>query len=328
MEPKKTILYRILGILERYSDAEHPLTQNEIISRLSELYEIECDRKTIGRNISVLKEMGFEIDNAGRSGVYLSQRKFEPSELRILIDGVMCSRYFNGAHSRDLIEKLVDMGGVRFKNRVKHVYRDADWGKSTNLDFMLNVEIVDEAIENGVRVAFYYNKYDYDKKLHKTTEKKHIVSPYQMLLQNQHYYLAGNLSKYDNITFFRMDKITDIELTDEKIRPIQELPGYEKGLNIAELVTTLPYMFADKREFIRFKCQGKIIDDVIDRFGTGIHILKSGENYIVTVKTSPNAMLYWLLQYGQSVEVVEPESLRQRLIQSLEKTLSAYKRGL
>ena len=59
MEPKKLALIRILQILKRYSDINHPLTQEDIANYLERDYKIILERKAISRNISLLKEAGF-----------------------------------------------------------------------------------------------------------------------------------------------------------------------------------------------------------------------------------------------------------------------------
>lgn len=72
-ESKKLALTRIKEIFETYSDFEHPLTQNDIAEHLDHDYGINIDRKTIGRNISLLKETGIEIESDHR-GSYLGSR--------------------------------------------------------------------------------------------------------------------------------------------------------------------------------------------------------------------------------------------------------------
>ena len=188
LETKKTLIIRLYQVLYEYSDAEHPLTQSEIIDLLDKNYGVEAERKAIGRNVSCLMEMGVDIVNT-RKGCYLAERPFENSELRILIDSVLCSRHINAAHSKELIEKLIKLGGRSFKAHVKHVFSVGDWSKSQNTAFFYNVDLIDEAIEHDRRIAFDYNKYGADKKLHKS--KSHKVSPYQMILRNQHYFLMA-----------------------------------------------------------------------------------------------------------------------------------------
>ena len=105
LEPKKLALLRILQIFEKYSDDKHPLKQEDIANHLERDYGIVLERKAVSRNISLLKEAGYEIV-ATRDGSYLAEREFEDSELRMLIDGVLSSKYITAKHSKDLIEKL------------------------------------------------------------------------------------------------------------------------------------------------------------------------------------------------------------------------------
>lgn len=60
-EPKKLALLRILEIYQKYSDSEHVLTYDDIARRLLQGYGIEIERKTIGRNVSMLREAGYDI---------------------------------------------------------------------------------------------------------------------------------------------------------------------------------------------------------------------------------------------------------------------------
>ena len=79
-EAKKTLIMRIYQVLENYSDEEHPLKQQNIIDILYRDYDIECERKAVGRNISYLKEMGYDLESDAR-GTYLASRHFENAEL-------------------------------------------------------------------------------------------------------------------------------------------------------------------------------------------------------------------------------------------------------
>ena len=68
LEPKKSALIRILQIFEKYSDFNHPLKQNDIIEILERDYGIIVERKSISRNISLLKELGYEIESKRQIG--------------------------------------------------------------------------------------------------------------------------------------------------------------------------------------------------------------------------------------------------------------------
>lgn len=120
LEPKKLALLRILQILEQYTGPDHPLTQDDIAARLAGDYGIELERKAIGRNLSLLKEAGYDIES-DRRGSYLASREFDDSELRMLIDGVLASKCITARHSKELIEKLCALSDRHFRAHVKNI---------------------------------------------------------------------------------------------------------------------------------------------------------------------------------------------------------------
>mgnify|MGYP000296174414 FL=1 len=322
LEPKKLALLRILQILEDETDKEHPYTQAQIIKRLAEKYDITVERKAVGRNLSLLKEAGFGIEST-KAGSFFDDRTFEQSELRLLVDSILCSRYINKKHSEDLIEKIVALGGKNFKSHVKHIYSVGKWSKSDNIEFFYNIEIADEAIERAKQITFHYNKFDETARLKKTYRQ--IVSPYQMILHNQRYYLMAYNEYWKNMAFYRMDKITDVEILDKPQTPIKSVPGYKNGIDYKDLATSRPYLYADKAEKIVVACDKALMDDVVDWFGNGVSVRKGNEGQIVvTLYASKDAMLYWALQYGKRAKVLEPEDLVQKIKQTLEDVLKSY----
>lgn len=322
LESKKTLIFRIYQILEEYSDFEHPLTHQEIIDRLERDYAIECERKAVGRNLACLKEMGFDIES-GKEGSYLATRKLENAELRLLIDSVLASRNVNPTHSKQLIDKLIGIGGHYFKSHVKHVYSVKDWGKSDNKDFFYNIDVIDEAIEQGRKIRFDYNKVGLDKKLHPSLQ--HTGSPYQMLLHNQRYYLMMYDEYFEQVGYYRLDKITNITIFEDSAKPLRENKGFERGIDYNEISTSLPYMYNDKPVMVTIKCRNYLMDTLSDWFGTDFAVRRiDDEHFAATIKASEKAMLYWVLQYNYKVEVLSPESLRQKVVESLQKTLSKY----
>ncbi len=321
-ESKKLSIIRILEILANYSDSEHPLMQKDIIHYLSVNYGIEVDRKTVGRDLALLKEAGYEIDSS-KKGSYLVERRFEDSELRLLIDGVLASKHITAKHSKELIEKLCGLSNKYFRRHVKNVYSVNDWGKTDNQSLFYSIEVIDEAIDNGKMVQYDYNKYGTDKALHKTSFQR--VSPYQLILHNQRYYLMGYSKYWEHMVFHRLDHITNIKVSDREAIPIKEVEGYKNGINYQELSTAMPYMYNDKPERVNFIINEKMIDQVIDWFGKDVNISGSGDNVTVSLMVSPKAMLYWAVQYADEIEVTKPESLREDIKNFLNKAVDKYK---
>lgn len=324
-EPKKLALIRIWQILKEYSDCDHTLTQDDIAQHLVSEYGIVIERKAISRNISLLKEAGIEIESR-RAGSYLAERAFEDSELKLLIDGVLCSKYITAKHSKDLIDRLCGLSNKFFRAHVKNVYSVNEWSKTDNQALFYNIELVDIAIEQNRRIAYDYNKIGIDKKLHKSSYQ--IVSPYQLILHNQRYYLMAYSEYWGNMVFHRLDRVTNMKLTEDKATDLQTIPGYKNGIDYKKISSEMPYMYSDEPERIDFVADAIIVDQIIDWFGNDIRIVKSSDNenqVIVSVISSPNAMEHWAMQYANYIEVVSPETLRVRVKNSLENGLKKYK---
>ena len=312
IEAKKLALLRILEILQKNTDEAHPLTHNEIADMLLSEYRIEIERKAVGRNISLLLEADYDIVTTKR-GVYLNERKYEPSEIRLLIDGVLSSRHIGVRHSRDLIEKLAGEENKYFKKNIKHIHAISDFEKTENTSVFYNIDTVHEAIETGKMVEYDYNKYGADKRLHKTSFQR--ISPYQLILHNQRYYLMGYSSYWGHMCYHRVDRITNMIVSPRESVQIREINGFEGGINYKNLTTAMPYMFSDTPETVEMLAVDWIIDQVIDWFGKDIKIEKSDEEglYKITLKSSPTAMLFWAMQYTAECEVIAPTALRDRI---------------
>ena len=324
LEPKKLALLRIWQILQKHSDYDHPLTQEDIIKYLEKDYGIEIERKAVGKNIADLRDAGIDIGSR-RAGSYIDSREFEDSELKLLIDGVLQSKHITAKHSKDLIEKLCGLSNKYFRSHVKNVYSVNDWSKTENQALFYNIEVVDEAIATGKQIQYDYNKYGVDAKLHKSSFQR--VSPYQLILHNQRYYLMGYSDYWGNMTFHRMDRISNMRIYDKPATPITSINGYENGLDFKQIASTMPYMYTDTPERIEFIAEEWIVDQIVDWFGKDIRmsVLPDNDKKVkVELVASPNAMEHWALQYLNYVEVRRPESLRTRIAEAIKNATHKY----
>ena len=324
LEPKKLALLRIWQILQKHSDYNHPMKQEDIIKYLKSDYGIEMERKAVGKNIADLREAGIDIGSC-RAGSYIESREFEDSELKLLIDGVLQSKHITAKHSKDLIEKLCGLSNKYFRSHVKNVYSVNDWGKTENQALFYNIDIIDEAIESGKQVQYDYNKYGVDAKLHKSSFQR--ISPYQLILHNQRYYLMGYSGYWGHMVFHRMDRISNMTIYDNPAVPITSVKGYENGVDFKQISSSLPYMYSDTPERIEFIVDEWAVDQVVDWFGKEIRMTalpNTAKKVKVELVASPNAMEHWALQYLSCVEVIKPESLRERIREALSNGIEKY----
>ena len=313
---KKMLNMLILEILKVFSDENHPLTQQEIIRLLRSEYGVEqCDRRSVKANVLSLIDMGFEISMEEGEGYYLISRDLEDEELRWLIDAVLFSKTLPANQAKSLIAKLESFGNKYFESKVSHVSPTPDIPRTKNTMVMHNVNAINDAIDKKKKITFHYNGYGIDFKLH-DKGKEYKANPYQMVAANGYYYLLSNLDRYDNIAYFRIDKMSKVEILDEKVKPMKQVAGLENGLDLPKHMAEHVYMFTGESDNIKLKCDMGAIDALADSFGREIRVIETNEKekyVVVSVKCNLNAMFYWALQYGTQVEVLEPKSLRNEL---------------
>lgn len=362
VQPKKFLIMNILDILQKYTDENHRLSQKDIIDILEKEYEMKVDRKSIKRNIMNLMDFGYEIeysecvrkvpvrDKNGKDvydpdtgkrvmedsyiwSDYYLVRDFDDSELRLLIDGLLFSRHIPYSQCKTLVEKIEKLSSENFKSRVKHI-STLQIDKSDNKALFYNIDLLDEAISKKRKITFKYLEYDTDKKMHikkreDGSDRIYLITPYQMVAREGKYYLICNYDKYDDISNYRVDRITDIQITDEPAKPFKELKWSNKtSLNLSDYMKKHPYMYSSEDVTVTFRVILPMISDVIDLFGTGVRFSDKDENGVtVTTTTNERAMEQFALNYAPDVMVLRPESLRKKVVEKLRKAVEAYEEG-
>ena len=337
-KPKK-LSFVILEILRQYTDADHTLNQNDIAELLKKEYDIKADRKSIKRNLTALWEMGFPIEfqetrrmYPNKDGVmeesfiqhdFYIERDFTDAELRLLIDSLLFSKHIPYSQCKELVEKLGGLSNRYFKSRVRFI-QTFEETKPKNPQLFYTIEIIDEAIAAGKQVAFTYNEYGTDKKLHPKRDREYIVNPYQMAATNGRYYLIGNYDKYDNLANYRMDRITNIRLLDTPVKPKEQVKD-GKHFSLPKHMAEHLYMFSGESIPVTFRMKKIIMNDVIDWFGSDIAFTDETEDEVTArVTVNWSAMRYWAQQYCRHVRVLTPTDLADTVKNDLQCALENY----
>lgn len=204
--------------------------------------------------------------------------------------------------------------------------------KTDNKQLFLTIELLDEAISRGGRkVSFKYLEYGTDKRQHSKTrsdgtERVYIISPYQMAAKEGKYYLICNYDKYDDISNYRLDRITELKILDEPAKPFEHLKWANgRTLDLATYMKEHPYMYASDNVRAVFRVAKAMVSDVIDLFGTEVTFSdEDGAGVTVTAFTNEMAMEQFALNFAPDVTVLEPQRLREKVKSALEKALEKY----
>lgn len=358
---KKLLILHILDILQKYTDEEHRLSQKEIQDILKKEYEMPVDRKAIKRNLLNLIEYGSSIeyrevsrkeifrkksvvsdedsldledkgipeDDLLWTDFYLKQ-KFTNEELRLLIDSLLFSKHIPYSQAKKLITKLESLSNIYFKSRSQYIY-PLPVDRTDNKQVFYNISILDEAIRKKQKVLFEYAEYHTDKKMHlKKREdgrvREYVVTPYQMAVQEGKYYLICNYDKYDDISNYRVDRIRNIQVLEEKGKPFETLKwSGHQPMNLNEYMKEHVYMYSSENAFVKFRIVKAMISDVIDLFGKGVNFSEETDTHVsVSVHVNERAAEQFAKNYAPDVVILQPKRLRDKLRDDLKKAWEAY----
>ena len=164
MKPEKAFrirLVKIFEILRQDTDEDNPMPTNTLIKKLAE-QGIECDRRTLYRDIQVLNEYGYEVlrTRAISNEYYIVDRSFDIPELRILLDAVQAASFITPKKTEVLIDKIADLAGSHRAEVLKKNIMRFNIAKHTNEAIYYNVNEIERAIMEGKKVSFFYFDYN------------------------------------------------------------------------------------------------------------------------------------------------------------------------
>ena len=197
---------------------------------------------------------------------------------------------------------------------------------SDNKQLMYALDTVNDAIAGKKKISFIYNTYGTDFKLHPKRDMRYIVSPYQMVANNGKFYLIANYDKYDDISHYRLDKMTDVQILEEKVKPQKEIKDFKNGFSLPKHMAEHIYMFSGASVRVKFLAPATMMDEMIDWLGKDFAVRKTDvEDQIeVSVTCNKNSMYYWALQYGPYVKILEPVDLREKIKETIKNMYLKY----
>jgi len=316
---KLLVLYRFLL---RETDEEHPATVQEMIEELAR-WGIAAERKSIYRDMEALRGLGLDVQcRKGRStGWFVGERDFEPAELKLLVDAVQSSRFLTAKKSNALIRKLEGLASVHQARQLqRQVYVDRRV-KTMNESIFYNVDKLHEAIGSNRSVSFLYFEYNARKeRIFRRDGERYQVSPCGLIWDSENYYLAGWDGAHQEVRHYRVDKMADIQLTDQaRYAPLDWDPeGYtRRHFN----------MYSGRQGRVRLRCAASLAGVVLDRFGRDVTLVPDGPDHFTVILDAVVSPPFWgfLFTLGDGVEVLAPDWAREEFQVRLAKVAELYR---
>lgn len=327
MQKNKQKLLYILDILKE-TDEAHPITTSRIVERLHRR-GIDAERKSVLRDIAALTEYGYDIvlHSDNKLGYYLASRTFEDWELAILCAAASSARFLTKTETERMTDKIMSLSSVSGKKKLRAVHSVKLDNKAENPAVKIYIDRIITAIADNKSVAFQYIFTDeqFNKRL-KRDGFRYIVSPYSLYWSSDRYYLIGRTEKHNNLSCYRLDRMRDLEISDNRFVSAETILGANADLKISRYVQETLYNYSGNKIALKLIANSSAIDILLDCFGNDLRIKKDGERLTVSVRTTESEGLYrWLMQFSGLVTATAPESVVNEMIKRTSIAASAYK---
>lgn len=320
------------------------LSEGRIINKAEEAVYYGVSERTIQRDIedirAFLAERALENGAENRNVVYNKKKKgfvmegtegslMTNSEILSVSKILLESRAFSRKEIEDILDKLI-AGCVPLEN-MKLVSDLIANEKFHYVELKHKSYIQDKLWELGVNIM-QHNMIELTYKRQQEEEDyvKRIVEPIAIMFSEYYFYLNAYIVEkdskdryvhmYDFPAIFRIDRIKKCKRQDEKFHIT-----YGERFQDGELRKRIQFMYAGELVKTQIKYTGKSVEAVLDRFPTAKIIKKCEDGYVIEVEAYGKGMLMWLLSQGTMVEVLKPESLRQKMKEMLEEMVEKYK---
>lgn len=299
--------------------------------------KLNCSEITVKKYIKEIRDShdallnkGFYIDYNKKEDYYVisSGNNFLPlnsSEKESLYEALMyltawtVSPYKNLKEIKEKLQKLIH--NEQKEELDKHITISAP---KTKIKFILNS--IDKAIRENKKLII-----EYSPTYHKNRVTRDIV-PFCLLNHDYEWYIRALCLRDKKIKTYSINQIEHIkeikELTEAEEN---ELPGnpelnvdhmwdWDNGNNIiTEVVIKFTGPVAQRiKKKLKYRTEHP-----------SQKIKNYGEDTIVSFKVkNPFNMISWILQFGSQAEIIEPESLRARITEEVDKIRSLYSKPL
>ena len=167
-------------------------------------------------------------------------------------------------------------------------------------------------------MEFQYTEYTAKKK----KELKHDgylyrFSPYDLVWNNDCYYIFGWSQKHSKIVKFRVDRMHQPKLSVVAYHPRPE------DYDISDYCERVFMMYEGKPCKVKLLCDNSLMKAIIDRFGEDVETHPHDDNsFSVVAEISASATFYsWVFTYGGKMKIIEPKAIRDEYERRLNEAL-------
>lgn len=311
-----------MKILLEQTDEEHSLTVPQMITELANV-GISAERKSIYDDLEYLQLFGIDIcsTKTKTTNYFVASRDFELPELKLLVDSVQSSKFITHKKSLELISKIEKLTSRHNAKKLQRQVFVTNRVKTPNERIYYNVDKIHEAIAENKQITFKYFGLDVNKKkVYGKDGELYKESPVSLTWDDENYYLITYKEKYDSYVHYRVDKMENIEITEDS-RVLSEKP-----FDLSIYSKSMFQMYSGEETDVSIQFENELVGVVYDRFGVDVPIIKTDEKHFicnVKVAVSPH-FLSWIISFGNKAKILSPDYVQEQLYELIREVQEQY----
>ena len=284
--------------------------------------KLEMNIRTVYRYIDTISTSGVPIiSEPGHNGGYSLLNNFieaplffDFEEQTSLFHAAVFAEeagYYGGEALNRAISKLSNYSNREQDTKInKHLTSLEVISRLSSVTMEPFLKELEQAVADGYSVKIIY---------YKSGEKQsndRLVDPYRIIYWNNKWYMIGFCHLRNDIRSFRVDRMESLMLTENKFNRPENFSAHDFFIN--SLLPTIE----DKEGGIPFVISGdkSVLDDICQHWFLGHYLQERISNravFLLEKDVIHTYVPYLLLPYNQSIKVIEPNSLKKRLVEVL-----------
>ncbi|MEH7385719.1 YafY family protein [Bacillus sp. JJ1521] len=290
--------------------------------------KLEMNIRTVYRYIDTLSTSGVPIiSEPGHNGGYTLLNNFieaplffDFEEQTSLFHAAVFAEeagYYGGEALNRAISKLRKYSNQEQETKInQHLTSLEVISRLSSLSMEPFLKVLEQAVADGYSVKILYHKSGEEQSNYR------LVHPYRIIYWNNKWYVIGYCHLRNDIRSFRVDRIESLILTENKF--IQSEDFSARDFFIKNLLPTI-----DKEGISSLVIDGDkgALGDICQHWFLGHYLQERTSNqavFLLEKEMIHTYVPYLLLPYGKSIQVIEPISLKKRLIEVLSELIKFH----
>ena len=277
---RQFILYEYF---QKYTGKGRAVSRKQIFEYLK-TFDISISVNTFYSDMEILRgtmKLDIQFDPHaspdGSGGYLLKNPKFEPIELRWMVDGIQSLKFITQEKAQQITRKIKDLADIQTQTALNRTAFVSNRIRSMNDKAIEEADRIHEAIAADRKIGFQYTHYSPDRNKGKKYSKrgeKLVVSPFALYWNNGNYYLYAYDGK--KFRYYRVDRMENI--SEPRLEEREGKAEYREKDLTSNKVKVFD-MYSGKEYSVKIRFRNELADAVIDQFGKDIMMIPYDEEH-------------------------------------------------